>query len=90
MEEWLFFDGIALHSGNVTPGNVELTTVIEAHFADAGLPVGNGAAVAAGIAANAVGVDLLPEGGIGFADAGVGGQDVVQCGHRSILRLIAT
>ena len=81
VEEWLLLDGIALHSGNVTPGNVELAAVIEADFADAGLSIGNGAAVAAGIAANAMVVDLLPESRIGFADAGVGGQDVVQCGH---------
>src|ERR1700721_2686088 len=48
VEEWLLLDGIALHSGNVTPGNVELAAVIEADFADAGLSIGNGAAVAAG------------------------------------------
>jgi hypothetical protein len=73
VEEWLLFDGIALDSGNVAPGNVELASAIEANFADSGLPFGNGAAVAAGIAAEAIAIQFFPESGIGFADAVAGG-----------------
>ena len=61
--------------------------MVEANFADAGLSLGNRAAVAAGIAAHAIAIQLLPESGVGFADAIVGRQNVVQRGHNYILRL---
>jgi len=42
MEERLLLDGVALHSGNIAPGNVESAAAIEANLADAGLAVGIG------------------------------------------------
>lgn len=87
MEEWLLLDGIALHSGNVAVGNVERAAVIEANLADAGLSVGNRATVTAGITADAIAIELFPESGIAFADAGVGRQDVTQGGHNFIICL---
>ena len=54
VEERLLLDGIALHSGGVSPGDVELAAAIEADLADSGLAFGDRAAVAAGEAADAV------------------------------------
>jgi hypothetical protein len=42
--------------------------------------------MAAGIATHAVAIEFFPERGVGFADSGVGGKDVLQRGHNSILR----
>ncbi len=42
VEERLFFDGIALHAGGVSPGDVEFAAAIEADFADSWLAFGNG------------------------------------------------
>ena len=89
MEERFLFDGIALHSRNVAPGNIESASVIEANLADAWLAFGNRTAVAAGIATHAIAIHLFPESGVGFADAGISGEDVVQRGHGTILRLFA-
>jgi hypothetical protein len=82
VEERLFFDGIALHAGSVSPGDVERAASVEADFADAGLAFGDGAAVTAGEAANAVVVEIFDEGGIGLADALV--EDGAQSGHRDL------
>jgi len=87
VEERLLFDRVTLHSGNIAPGNVERATVVEANLADTGLSLGNRAAVAAGIAAYAIAIQLFPKGGFAFADALVRRQNVVQRGHDSILRL---
>ena len=69
VEERLLFDGIALHSGGVSPGDVECAAAVEADFADAGLAFGDGAAVAAGKTADAVVVEFFVEGRIGLADS---------------------
>jgi len=69
MEEGFFLNGIALHPSGVSPGDIEFATAIEADPADAGLAVGNWAAVAAGIAADAIVAERLDEGRIGFADS---------------------
>jgi hypothetical protein len=61
--------------------------VVEANFADTGLSLGNRAAVAAGIATHSIAIQLFPESGVGFPDAVVGSQNVLQRGHGSILRL---
>jgi hypothetical protein len=65
VEERFFLNGIALGGGGVSPGNVELAAAIEADFADAGLAFGDGAAVSAGEAAEAMVAK-------GFAERGVG------------------
>ena len=61
MKERLLLDGIALHAADVAPGHVERAAPVVANFADAGQAVGNGAAVAAGIAAHAIAVELFVE-----------------------------
>jgi hypothetical protein len=76
MEERLLLDGVALHSGNIAPGNVESAAAIEANLADAGLAVGNRTAVSAGIATNAIAIQLFPKTGVALADALTGGQNV--------------
>src|SRR5260370_28226623 len=87
VEEGLLLDGVTLNSGNIAPGNIERATVIEANLADAGLSLGNWAAVAAGIAAHSIAIQLFPKSGVAFADSGVSRQNVAQRGHVSILRL---
>jgi len=69
VEEGLLLDGIALHAGGVSPGDVEFAAAIEADFADSGLAVWDRAAVAAGEAADPVVADRLDEGRIGFSDS---------------------
>jgi hypothetical protein len=85
VEEGLFFNGIALHSGGVSPGNVELSATVEADFTDAGLAFGNGAAVAAGEAADTVALEFFVERGVRFADFLV--QNSAEGGHRNLLGL---
>jgi hypothetical protein len=87
MEERLLFDGIALHSGGVSPGDVEFATAVEADFTDSGLAFGDGAAVAAGEAADAVVTEILHEGRIGFADSLI--EDVAEGGHGEPLELFS-
>src|SRR5713226_3853584 len=87
VEERLLLDGVTLNSGNIAPGNIERATVIEANLADTGLSLGNRAAVAAGIAAYPIAIQLFPKSRVAFADAGVRSEDVVYRGHRYILRL---
>jgi len=79
VKERFFFDGIALHSGGVSPGHVECAAAIEADFADAGLAFGNGTAVTAGKAADAMVVEFFVERRVRFADSLV--QDVAEGGH---------
>ena len=91
VEEWLFLDGIALHSGGVSPGGVEGAGAIEADLANAGLAIGDRAAVSAGEAADAVVVEFFVERGGGFADVVIedlteGGHGV-SCGSRGLLIL---
>jgi hypothetical protein len=88
VKKGLLFDGIALHSGGVSPRHVESAATIEADFADAGLSFGNGTAVAAGKAAHAIIAEILGERGIGFADSLV--ENVTQGGHRKPLVYILT
>ena len=61
MEKGLLLDGIALHSRGVAPRHVESAAAVESHFADAGLSLGNGTAVAAGEAADAIIAEMLVE-----------------------------
>ena len=71
VEEWLLLDGIALRPRHVSPGNVELAASVVADFADAGLALGNGTAVAAGGAAQAVVVEFFDEEGISLVNVGI-------------------
>src|SRR5208337_5081896 len=84
VEERLLLDWITLHSGDVAPGNVERATVVEANLADTGLSLWNRTAVAAGITAHSIAIQLFPKSGIALANAIVGHQNVAQRGHSSI------
>src|SRR5689334_19422379 len=66
MEERLLLNRVALKSGDVAEGHFELSVLVEAHLADAALAFPNQAAMAAGIAKDAVALGL-PE----RADRGV-------------------
>jgi len=68
VEERFLLDGIALRAGGVSPGDEERAAAVVADFADARPAFGDGAAVSAGEAAEAVVGELFVEVGIGFAD----------------------
>src|SRR5271165_4002402 len=87
VEERLLFDGIALHAGGVSPGNVEGATAVVADFADAGLAFGDGAAVTAGKTADAIVIELFVEGGVGLMDSLI--EDVAEGGHGRLLNILA-
>ena len=87
MEKRLLFDRVTLDSGDIAPGNVERAAVVEANLADTGLSIGNRTAVAAGIAAHPIAIQLFPQSRVAFADALVSRQNVAQRGHTYILRL---
>jgi hypothetical protein len=87
VEKRLLLNWVTLNSGDIAVGNIERATVIEANLADTGLSLGNRAAVAAGIAAHSIAIQLFPEGRVAFADSLVGSQNIAQRGHESILRL---
>jgi hypothetical protein len=77
VEKRLLLNRITLNSSDISIGNVERATVIEANLADTGLSLRNRAAVAAGIAAYPIAIQLFPKSRVAFSDAGVGGEDVV-------------
>src|SRR5258708_10136660 len=86
VEERLLLYRVTLHSSDIAPGNIESSTVVETNLTDARLSLGNGTAVAAGVAAYSIAIQLLPKSRVAFAHAGVSSQDVVQRSHISILR----
>ena len=87
VEKWLLFDGIALRSGGVSRGNVELAAAVEADFADSGLTFGNGTTMSAGEAAETIVFETLDQRGVGLADVIV--QNGAKGGHlTSILTLL--
>jgi len=68
-----------LHSGGVSPGNVERAAAVVADFAYAWLAFGDGAAVSAGKTADAVVVKFFLERGVGLANFAV--EDVAEGRH---------
>src|SRR5713226_3641483 len=78
VEERLFLYGIALHAAHVAPRHVESSAAVVTDLADARLTIGDRAAVAAGVTAHTVAVELLIQ--LAFADMFV--NNVAQCGHR--------
>ncbi len=79
VEEWLLLNRVALSSCGVSPGNVEFAATVEADFADSGLAFGDGTAVAAGEAAQAVVFEIFYQGRFGFVGALV--EDGAEGGH---------
>src|SRR5437764_13887083 len=61
VEEWLFFDRIALHAAHISPGDIERSTPVIADLAHPRLPVGNGAAVPTRIAAYPVAIQTFDQ-----------------------------
>jgi hypothetical protein len=82
VEKWFLLDWIALGSGGVSPGDIERSAAIEADFADAGLTIGDGAAMSAGETAHSVVGELLVEGGVCFADLLV--ENGAEGGHEDL------
>jgi hypothetical protein len=79
VKEWLLLDGIALSSGNVSPGNVERAAAVVADFAYARLAVGDRTAVAAGEAANPAIVELFVQARVGLMNSFV--EETAKSGH---------
>jgi len=86
VEEWLLLDGIALGSGNVSPGNVQSAAAVVADFADSRLAVGDGAAVAAGEAANPAVVELLIKARVGLLNSLV--EETAKGGHGTSVTIL--
>jgi hypothetical protein len=59
MEKGLLLDGIALHTADVAPGNVQRAALVIADLADSGLTLRNGATMSAGVAANPIAIEFL-------------------------------
>ena len=66
MKERLFLNGIALHSTDVSPGNVELPSLIESDFTNSCVAFSDWATVSTGIAAEAIALDGFVQ--FAFAD----------------------
>jgi len=79
VEERFLFDGVALHAGGVSPGDIKSAAAVVADFANPGLAFGNGTAVSAGKAADTLIGEFLIERRVGFADSLV--EDVAQAGQ---------
>jgi hypothetical protein len=89
VEERLLLDGIALRSGDVSPGHVERSAAVITNLANAGLAVGDGATVSARKTADAILVELLVEKRVSFADSII--ENIAKGGHgflASILTLM--
>jgi hypothetical protein len=81
MEERFLLNGIALHSTDIAPGNIQLASLVEADLAHARLTFRNRATVAARVAANAIALNRLVQ----VARADVLIQDLAKGGHREYL-----
>ena len=79
VEKRLLFYGITLHAAHVAPGHVEHAALVVAHLADSGLTIRNGTAVAAGIAAHPVAIELVVQ--LALTDILV--DDVAKGGHKT-------
>src|SRR5208282_3420058 len=83
----LLLDRVTLHTRNIAIRNVECTAAVETNLADTRLAVGNRAAMAAGIAAYSIPIQLLPKGRVALADSLLSRQYPMQRSHTHILRL---
>jgi hypothetical protein len=66
VEERLLLNGIALHSSDVSPRDVEFPALVVADLAHPGLPLCNRTAVSAGVATKAVALNGFVQ--LAFAD----------------------
>jgi len=79
VEERFLLDGIALHSGGVSPRNKEFATAVEADLADSWLSFRNGTAMPTRKTTDTIVPEVFDEIRIGFSDSLV--EDVTQGGH---------
>jgi hypothetical protein len=82
VKEGLFFDGIALRSGGVSPGDIKCPTSVVANFADSRLVFGNGTAMSASKTAHPVVIELLIKMRSGFANPLV--QNTAESAHGNL------
>jgi len=80
MKKRFLLDRIALVSCGVSPGSVERTAAVVADFADAGLAVGDGAAVSASEAAHTIVVEPFVKARIGLTNFFI--ENTAQVGQR--------
>ncbi len=80
VKERLLLDGIALDAADIAPGYIQGAALVVADFANAGLPLGNRAAMSAGEAAHAIAVELFVQ--LALADVFV--DDVAEGGQRDL------
>src|SRR5438105_15443830 len=73
-------DVMALDAEHIAPGYMQGAALVVADFANAGLPLGNRAAMSAGEAAHAIAVELFVQ--LAFADVFV--DDVAEGGQRDL------
>src|SRR5438094_2678269 len=66
VEERLLLDGVALHSADVSPRNVKLSTLVVTHLTNSSLALGDWATVSTRVAAQAVALNGLVQ--LAFAD----------------------
>src|SRR5947207_15924597 len=78
VKERLLLDGLALDAADIAPGYIQGAALVVADFANAGLPLGDRAAMSAGEAAHAIAVELFVQ--LAFADVFV--DDVAEGCHR--------
>jgi hypothetical protein len=69
MEERLLLDGIALHTRGISPWHIELAAAVKAHFAYAGLSLGDRAAMTAREASDAIVAEILNQRGFCLVDS---------------------
>ena len=61
MKERLFFDGVALNSGDISPRNIESSATIETDFTNSWLSFRDRAAVTTGVTADAIAIEFFVE-----------------------------
>jgi hypothetical protein len=59
VKERLLLDRVTLYPAHLAPGGVERSATVDADFANLRMPVGDGAAMSTGIAANPVPIRLF-------------------------------
>src|SRR4051812_29950753 len=79
VEERLLLNWVTLDAANVPPWNVQLAAAVVANLADSCLALGNGAGVSAGVAAEAIAIEVFDQLGRGLAHVRV--ENVFEGGH---------
>ena len=83
MEKRLLLDGVALNAADISPRDIQSSAAIVTHLANSRLTVRDGTAVAAGVTAHAIAVELF----VKLALTHVFVNDVTQGRHDAYLSL---